>query len=141
MNKIINFAVGYLTYGLLSGLAFRELTRGKEGIDDGALGAVHGHALALGMIFLLLVLSLEKNFGLMKQKGWNIFFSTYNAGLILMLLMLTIRGVTDVLGTPLSKALDSSIAGMAGIGHILLTIGLIYFFMVLKRAVHADTTK
>jgi len=90
------------------------------------------------MIFLLLVLVLEKNFGLMKQKGWKIFFSTYNAGLILTLIMMTIRGTTDVLETPLSKALDSSIAGMAGIGHILLTVGLVYFFIVVKRAIRSE---
>jgi hypothetical protein len=141
MNTIINFAAGYLAYGLLSGLYFRELTRGMEWVDDGVLGSVHGHALALGMIFLLLVLSLEKHFGLTKIRWWKIFFSTYNIGLILMLIMLTIRGTLDILATPLSKALDSSIAGTAGIAHIFLTIGLIYFFVILKRAVRLSSTK
>ena len=68
MNKLVNLAIGYLSFGLISGFYFRELTRGKTGIDDTALGAVHGHAIALGMMLLLIVLILEKNFNLAKQK-------------------------------------------------------------------------
>ena len=39
--------------------------------------------------------------------------------------MMLIRGTLEVIGLPLSSALDASISGIAGIGHILLGTGLI----------------
>jgi hypothetical protein len=55
--------------------------------------------------------------------------------------MLLIRGTTEVLSIPLSKAMNASIAGISGIGHILLTIGLISFFIILKKAVKIQDPK
>jgi hypothetical protein len=48
--------------------------------------------------------------------------------------MMIVRGVNEVWMTPLTKAQDHMIAGLAGIGHITLTIGLILFYMNLRRA-------
>ena len=48
--------------------------------------------------------------------------------------MMLTRGTLEVIGLPLSSALDASISGIAGIGHILLGTGLILLFMSLRKA-------
>ena len=48
--------------------------------------------------------------------------------------MMLIRGTLEVIGLPLSSALDASISGIAGIGHILLGTGLILLLASLRKA-------
>ena len=118
--------------GLLVGYAYRELTRNFTG--DTMLGAVHGHVFTLGMMWYLLVLLLDDRFGLSKQKYWKSFLWIYTLGFVFSITMMITRGLTEVWMMPLTKAQDHMIAGLAGIGHITLTIGLILFYMNLRRA-------
>ena len=48
--------------------------------------------------------------------------------------MMVIRGLIEVTMMTLTKAQDHMIAGFAGIGHVLLTIGFILFFINLSKA-------
>lgn len=48
--------------------------------------------------------------------------------------MMLTRGTLEVIGLPLSSALDASISGIAGIGHILLGTGLILLLTLLRKA-------
>ena len=48
--------------------------------------------------------------------------------------MMLTRGTLEVIGLPLSSALDASISGIAGIGHILLGTGLILLLMSQRKA-------
>ena len=48
--------------------------------------------------------------------------------------MMLLRRTLEVIGLPLSSALDASISGIAGIGHILLGTGLILLFVSLRKA-------
>ena len=48
--------------------------------------------------------------------------------------MMLTRGTLEVIGLPLSSALDASISVIAGIGHILLGTGLILLFVSLRKA-------
>ena len=47
--------------------------------------------------------------------------------------MLIVRGVTQVQGIALSRGFDAAISGIAGIGHILVGIGMILYFLMLKK--------
>ena len=53
---------------------------------------------------------------------------------VLSVFMILTRGTLEVIGLPLSSALDASISGIAGIGHILLGTGLILLFVSLRKA-------
>lgn len=41
---------------------------------------------------------------------------------------MTARGVTQLFSLPISSFMDHMIGGLAGIGHIILTIGLVFLF-------------
>lgn len=87
------------------------------------------------MLFFLVVLALEAIFKVSEQKMFKWFFIIYNIGLVLSAMMMAVRGFLQVQGTELSKALNASISGISGIGHIGLGVGLALFFIVLKRSV------
>lgn len=118
--------------GLVMGYFYREVT--KNFTWDTVLGAVHGHVFTLGMMWYLLLLLLDDRFHLSKQKYWKSFLWIYTIGLIITIKMMVIRGLIEVTMMTLTKAQDHMIAGFAGIGHVLLTIGFILFFINLSKA-------
>ena len=52
--------------------------------------------------------------------------------------MMAVRGITEVLGTELSKGADASISGMPGIGHIIAGTGIILLLVSLKSAAKTE---
>ena len=134
MKKILNAAFIYMIAGVASGLFYREFTK-LNGFPEGKftqLGLVHTHLLTLGFIVLLIALVIEKVFGISRShKLFAWFFWLYNAGVILTSGMLIWHGSLTVLGQESS----TMIAGIAGLGHMLLTAGMVVFFVALRRAV------
>jgi len=134
VKKIFNAAFIYMIAGVASGLFYREFTK-LNGFPEGKftqLGLVHTHLLTLGFIVLLIALVIEKVFRISRSpKLFAWFFWLYNAGVILTSGMLIWHGSLTVLGQESSKM----IAGIAGLGHMLLTAGMVVFFVALRRAV------
>lgn len=133
MRKVLHTAHIYMIIGVLSGLYYRELTKHNDFTGDTQLGVVHTHLLALGMLFFLIVLALEKLFTLTASKLFGWFFWIYNTGLALTVTMMTIRGSQTVLGVETPAALSH----FAGGGHILLTVGLVLLFITLGKRIPA----
>ncbi|WPR63186.1 DUF2871 domain-containing protein [Glutamicibacter protophormiae] len=136
MRKLVNLSFFYMAVGVASGLFYREFTKMNDFPEGGwtQLSVVHTHLLVLGFMVLLLVLLLEKAFNISahtKLYAW--FMWTYNIGVILTAAMLTVHGSLTVLG----KESSAMIAGIAGLGHIALTVGMILLFVMLRRSVPA----
>jgi len=136
MKKLFYAAFAYMLVGVASGLFYREFTKLND-FPEGQftqLGLVHTPLLTLGFIVLLVVLALEKLFALSRSKLFGWFFWVYNAGLVLTAAMLVLHGSLTVLGEESSKM----IAGIAGLGHILLSVGMVLLFLALGRALKLD---
>jgi hypothetical protein len=133
VGKLYIAARTYMILGVLSGLAYREFTKVKHFTGDTQLSVLHTHLLALGMLFFLivLVLVLEKLFTLSASKLFGWFFWTYNAGLALTVAMMSVHGAQTVLGAETGEAFSA----IAGPGHIVLTVGLILFFINLGKRI------
>ena len=135
MKKLFNAAFIYMVLGVASGLFYREFTKANafpEG-EYTQLAVVHTHLLTLGFIVLLILLALEKLFVFSRSRklfGW--FFWLYNAGLVLTAGMMVWHGSLTVLG----QESNAMIAGIAGLGHILLTAAMIVLFIALGKAVN-----
>ncbi|QCO98437.1 DUF2871 domain-containing protein [Arthrobacter sp. 24S4-2] len=136
MKKLYCAAFTYMIAGLASGLFYREFTKANDFTGDSQLSVVHTHLLALGMLFFLTVLALDKLFNLSALRMFNVFFWTYNAGLALTTATMVLSGVLTVQGSTPSAA----IAGISGLGHIGLTAGLILLFITLGKRVSGKET-
>ncbi|MFE3454182.1 DUF2871 domain-containing protein [Nonomuraea sp. NPDC059194] len=129
MKKLYYSAFVYMILGVASGLYYRDLTKLNDFTGETQLAVVHTHLLVLGMVFFLALMLFERAFQLSQNKLFGWFFWTYQAGLILTAGMLTLHGTMTVLG----KETGPAIAGIAGLGHILLTVALVLFFLCLRR--------
>lgn len=136
MQRLFTAACCYLAAGLLSGLFYREFTKMND-FPAGQftqLGVAHTHLLALGFMTSLIVLALEKVFGISRSpKLFSWFFWLYNAGVVVTASMLIWHGSLTVLG----KESNAMISGIAGLGHISITAGLIVLMVALSRALPA----
>ena len=138
MRRLFYASFAYMIIGVLSGLFYREFTKLND-FPEGQftqLGLAHTHLLTLGFIVLLIVLAIEKVFTISRSpKLFAWFFWLYNAGVILTSAMLIWHGSLTVLG----QESNAMIAGIAGLGHIAITAGMIVFFVALRRAVTGRT--
>lgn len=127
----------YLVLGLAGGLFYRELTKSHDFPETSVsqLGVLHTHLLTLGFLFFLIVLVVDRVFGLGKDKLFLPFFWIYNAGLVLTAGTMAVHGTLTVLGEDTSAA----VAGIAGMGHIIVTVALLILMVSLTRIVWAAT--
>lgn len=132
MKKLYNAALGYMVLGLAAGFFVRiYVDQVKHFEGETMLSLLHFHLLVLGMVMFLVVMALEKSFELSKTKWFNLFFWHYNGGLLLTVGMMVVHGVMQVNGAPDSAA----VAGIAGLGHIVLTVGLGFLFAALSKRI------
>lgn len=131
MKKLYAAAAMYAVLGLLSGVFYREFGRFNEYFGPTRLSTLHTHLLVLGMFFFLIALALNASFKLENDKRFNAFFWTYNVGVLWTTAMMVFRGMNEVLQP--GYVLPAALAGISGLGHIILTVGIVLFFMVLNK--------
>lgn len=133
MKQLYYAATLYTLLGLLSGLFYREYTKSHDFTGKTELAVTHTHLLALGTLFFLIVLVLEKQFALSAQRLFAWFFWTYNVGLLWAVACMTAIGMRTVQG----RTESDLFAHLSGGAHILMTIGFTLFFVCLHRSVTA----
>ena len=128
-SVLVRAAAVWTAVGLAGGLGYRELTKIEGYTGWTQLSVVHTHALVLGTVVLLLVLALQRVFRLSEDRRYGWFLWTWNAGLALTVAGLTVKGILQVIES--TSATSAAIAGVSGLGHILLTVAFVLFFLVL----------
>ncbi|MEA4923252.1 MAG: DUF2871 domain-containing protein [Eubacteriaceae bacterium] len=139
-KKCLNISLCYAIAAMIGGVFYREFTKYNSFTGVTVLGKIHVHLFLLGMIVFLLAALFAKQYDLASQKKFHIFLKVYNIGVPLTVIMLIIRGIFQVQATTLSAGADAAISGIAGIGHILVGIGLIFFILSLKTAASLKTS-
>lgn len=140
MKKSLNYALAYAILAMISGVFYREFTRLNDFDDVTALSKIHTHFFALGMIMYLIIALFARNYDFYGERLFKLFRATYNTGVPLTAIMLGVRGVNEVLGTELSKGADAAISGIAGIGHILIGIGIVLLILTFKKCAVKEKT-
>lgn len=133
MKKLINISFIYFILAMIGGVFYREFTKILDFTGKTSLAFTHLHLMVLGTILFLILSLFSINTDLLKHKKFNVFLKIYNIALPFMVIMMVIRGITQVLNINISKGLDASISGIAGLSHILMLISYIFLFLVLKN--------
>ncbi|MGN0577254.1 MAG: DUF2871 domain-containing protein [Ruminiclostridium sp.] len=142
MKKCLNISIIYAAAAMAGGVFYREFTKfnGYDGVT--VLGKVHTHLFLLGMIVFLLAALFCGHFkSLPEKKLFKAFLCVYNIGVPLTAVMMAVRGVTEVLGTELSKGANGAISGIAGLGHIITGTGIVLLLVALKSAAKTEESK
>ena len=140
MKKSLNYALVYAILAMCGGVFYREFTKYNGFEGDTALGKVHTHFFLLGMVMYLIISLFARYFDLYGEKLFKVFRAVYNIGVPLTGIMLGVRGVTEVLGTELSKGASAAVSGIAGIGHILTGAGIVLLILTLKKCADNEKT-
>ncbi|MEG0998472.1 MAG: DUF2871 domain-containing protein [Clostridiales bacterium] len=133
MKKLINTAFIYAFAAIACGVFYREFTKFMDFDGVTTLAFTHLHLFVLGTVVFLVLGLFSVTTNLLEQKKFKLFFAVYNIGLPLMVGMFFVRGILQVLGTPLSTGLNAAVSGVSGITHIIITIGIILLFLCLKN--------
>ncbi len=134
MKRYMNLSLLYTVMGLAGGVFYREFTKFNGFTGKTVLAVVHTHYLALGMLFFLLLMILEKNFAFTGERTEKKII-VYNAGLNVTALVFLVKGILQSLGTELSSVAAGVMAGVAGIGHILLGVTLVLIILDVRKSV------
>lgn len=135
LKHYLNSAIAYATMGLASGLFYREFTKYMNFEGNTRLSLMHGHYISLGLFFFLFLAILEKQFSWSKIGKSKAFVITYHVGLNISVIGFIMRGLTEVLKVDMSSGLNASIAGISGIGHILLAVSMIAILLKIKKTI------
>lgn len=134
MKKMYHIAGLYLIYGLCAGLFSHEAAYWTQFSGETVMSVVHTHALTLGTAVFFILPLFMKAFPIENQKSFHGFVWIYNIGLVITLGFMSVRGITQLFAFPVSSFWDHMIGGLAGIGHIILTIGLGFLFHALIKS-------
>lgn len=132
MKKLYTASIVYLVLGLAAGLFYREYTKAQDFTGPTQLAVTHTHLLTLGFMVMLIVLALDAVLQISGTRSFTWFFATYNAGLVIAVGVMVWHGMLQVQG---QTDISAAIPGIAGIGHILLTVGLASLLVALRRPV------
>mgnify|MGYP000520633607 FL=1 len=135
IKRYLNTAILYAILAMIFGVFYREFTKFNHFTGKTNLSVMHTHYFLLGMFFFLFLMLLEQNFGFSSQPNTGKLLVTYQLGLNITALGFLMRGLTQVWGTALSRTMDASISGIAGIGHILMGVSLILLLLKIKKQV------
>ena len=134
-KRFANSAFIYAIIAMVCGVFYREFTKFNFYDGDTSLSVMHTHYFILGMVFFLVLMLIEKNFGISSQSKTGLFVITYQAGLNITGLSFLARGITQVLQSDLSKGMDASLSGIAGIGHIVMSVSMLLLLWRIRNAV------
>jgi hypothetical protein len=134
LKKYLNAAIVYAALAMTGGVFYREFTKAVRFTDATNLSFVHTHYFVLGMFFFLALALLEKSFVFSAQKCVRGWVTVYHVGLNVTSACLFLRGLSQTGGTALTRGLDASLSGVAGIGHILLGASMLALLILIRRS-------
>ena len=119
---------------MIFGVFYREFTKFNHFTGIINLSVMHTHYFMLGMFFFLILMLLEKiRFSEQKNIKRNIVI--YQIGLNITAATFLVRELTQVLNPNISKVFDSSISGIARIGHILFGVSMVLILLKVKKSI------
>lgn len=133
-KRYMNLALTYAIIAMIFGVFYREFTKIINFAGDTTLSVIHPHYFILGMIFFLLLMIIQKNYSFSDKKT-NKYLIIYNIGLNITGISFLTRGITQVLEINLTKGINASISGIAGIGHFLIGLSLILLLLKIRKKI------
>ena len=131
-KRYANLALVYGIAAMVFGVFYREFTKFSHFSGKTNLSVMHTHYFMLGMFFFLVLMVIEKVLAF-SDKGVGKAVVVYQVGLNITGIGFLVRGLTQVWGTELSRGMDASISGIAGIGHILTGVSILLLLLQIRK--------
>ncbi len=132
VKRCANLALAYAVVAMIFGVFYREFTKVSHFTGQTNLSLLHTHYFVLGMFFFLALMVAEKVFSFSDRNTGKLLI-VYQLGLNITGVGFLLRGLVQVWGKALSRGLDASISGIAGIGHILTGACILLLLLKIRR--------
>ncbi len=132
IKRCANLALLYAVIAMIFGVFYREFTKFNHFTGQTSLSFLHTHYFMLGMFFFLALMLAEKVFSF-SDRSTGTLLAVYQLGLNITGIGFLARGLIQIQGSPLSRGLDASISGVAGIGHILLGVCIVLLLLKIRK--------
>lgn len=126
----------FLALGIIFGVFYREFSKAFGVVNVYTpLGLVHTHFLVLGVAFVLIIGLVSDKMGKGGSKLFKYAFITYIVGVAGAGLLMTARGVLDVLSQSdklvytVQDGANGAISGISGLFHAVLGTGMVLIFV------------
>lgn len=130
--NILKDSAVFLFLGLAGGVFYREFTKLFAWDEFTVLSLVHAHLLALGFIVLLAIYALMQS---EEKKSVEISapLKVYISGLAWTASAFMVRGIYGIVSPGIKLFSDAALSGIAGLGHIILGIGIVWTTLMLIK--------
>ena len=132
IKRCANLALVYAVIAMIFGVFYREFTKFNHFTGQTSLSFLHTHYFMLGMFFFLALMLAEKVFSF-SDRSTGTLLAVYQLGLNITGIGFRARRLIQIQGSPLSRGLDASISGVAGIGHILLGVCIVLLLLKIRK--------
>lgn len=134
-RSLIEISFANLVLALISGVFYREFTKYFNYNGKTYLSKMHPHIIVLGVIFILIIylsiLFLKNDELVNKLKKPLLFFSI---SLIITVVLFMLHGISQITDPSYILTKAQVFSGLAGIGHTLLSISMLYILLKIYRA-------
>lgn len=121
--------------GIFAGAFYREFTKFLGYTGETSMSLVHTHLISLGTIILIVLALSFQVFKVEETSRLNRLLLGYFISVIVNAGVMFTRGLFEVMGWEISRAVNGSFSGIAGLAHILLTISLIWILNIIRKSI------
>ena len=130
--NILKDATVFLVLGLSGGVFYREFTKLFAWGQFSSLRVVHVHLMTLGCLTFLAIYALLRSEN-KKLTALRLPLRIYITGLAWTVTAFVVRGIYSIVSAEIKLFPEAALAGIAGVGHILLGSGMVWLFLELIR--------
>lgn len=137
-TNLLALSLTLLAMGLIGGVFYREFTKFYNYDAATHLGKLHVHTLVLGFLTLFILYSIAKKYDNKTIEGLKKPLRIYLGGLTFTLANMTVFGIWEVVDNAKRTINIHALSGTSGLGHIALSIGLVWLLLRLLKIEMAD---
>lgn len=125
-SSILALSITLAILGIFAGAFSRKFTKYYGFFDPTYLKLVHTHILTLGFLTLLGIYLIVRNYDDEKIIEISKAYYTYIIGFTIFIVTMILKGIYTIVSDGKETISLSAISGISGLGHTILTIGIIW---------------
>ena len=125
-ENILGLSYTFLVMGLIGGVFYREFTKFYDYQAKNHLSKLHVHILILGFLLMMIIYIVSKEYDVKRILSLKKPIYVFISGFTFTMVNMTLFGIYDVVGEGKDIVIRAALEGLSGIGHIVLSIGIVW---------------
>lgn len=140
-QNIIGLSYTFLVMGLIAGVFYREFTKFYKYQADNHLSKLHVHVLVLGFLLMMILYLVVKEYDVKKILTIRTPLYVFVSGFTFTIVNMTLSGFYEVVSANRPIIKKAALEGLSGLGHIVLSIGIVWIVVKIFQNESNNTLK